>query len=102
VDGNGTAVAPDEAQVFLDGANVSDLPEDDEAWYQSDLVNDTLAPYISGGKLELDTNEAVIVFEYSSGGETSRIVLLYQIGLDEAQSVVEIFDVREIHVTVGD
>jgi len=95
-------VSPDEAQVFLDGANVSDLPDDDEAWYQSDLVNDTLASYISGGQLELDSNEAVIVFEYSSGGDTSRIVLLYQIGLSESRSIVEIFDVREIHATVDD
>jgi len=103
VDNSSRQVAsPDEAQVFLDGANISDLPDDDEAWYQSDLVNDTLAPYISGGELELDSNEAVIVFEYSSGGDTSRIVLLYQIGLSESRSVVEIFDVREIHATVDD
>lgn len=103
VDNSSRQVAnPDEAQVFLDGANVSDLPDDDEAWYQSDLVNDTLAPHISGNQLELTSNEAVIVFEYSSGGETSRIVLLYQIGLGESRSVVEIFDVREIHATVDD
>jgi Mg-chelatase subunit ChlD len=95
-------VSPDEAQVFLDGTSVSELPADDEAWYQFDMVNDTLAPYISGGELDLESNEAVIVFEYSAGGETSRIVLLYQIGLSESTSVVEIFDIREIHATVGD
>ncbi|WP_251344148.1 vWA domain-containing protein [Haloplanus halophilus] len=95
-------VSPDEAQVFLDGANVSELPDDDEAWYQADLVNDTLAPYISDGELELESNEAVIVFEYTADGETSRIVLLYQIGLDESGSVTEIFDVREVHASVGD
>ena len=95
-------VSPSGAQVFLDGANVSELPNDDEAWYQFDLVNDTLAPYISGGKLELDSNEAVIIFEYTVDGETSRIALLYQIGLSESGSVTEIFDVREIHATVGD
>jgi Mg-chelatase subunit ChlD len=96
-----TVVSPDEAQVFLDGANVSQLPDDDETWYQSDLVNDTLDPYLSGGELELESNEAVIVFEYSTGGETSRIVLLYQIGLSESTAAVDIFDVREVAATVG-
>jgi hypothetical protein len=95
-------VSPDEAQVFLDGASVGSLPADDPEWYQSDLINDTLAPYISGGELDLESNEAVIIFEYNTDGQTSRIALLYQIGVSESGSDVRIFDVREVTATVGE
>ncbi|MFD1634610.1 vWA domain-containing protein [Haloplanus ruber] len=95
-------VSPDEAEVFLDGASVSELPDDDETWYQSDLQNDTLAPYISGGELDLRSNEAIILFKYTTGGETSRIVLRYQIGLSKSQSAVDVFDVKTVAATVGD
>jgi Mg-chelatase subunit ChlD len=95
-------VSPDESEVFLDGASVSELPDDDETWYQSDLRNDTLDPYISGGELDLRSNEAIIVFEYTTGGRTSRIVLRYQIGLSKSRSAVDVFDVRTVVATVGD
>jgi Mg-chelatase subunit ChlD len=95
-------VSPDEVEIFLDGAAVSELPDDDESWYQADLVNDTLAPYISGGTLDLRSNEAVIVFRYTVDGESSQIVMLYQIGLSEGRSVVDVFDLRVTTAHAGD
>lgn len=102
VNGSGTTVGPNETQIFLDGASVSALPNDDEAWYQADLVNDTLDGYVSGGELDLKSNEAVVVFTYNTGGRTSRIVMLYQIGLSESGTSVDIFDARVVQATVGD
>jgi hypothetical protein len=95
-------VSPNETQIYLDGANVSSFPTDDEKWYQADLVNDTLDGYVEGGELSLQSNEAVVVFNYDVGGSTSRVVMLYQIGLAEGQTSVDVFDARVVHATVGD
>lgn len=97
-----TEVSPNETQIFLDGASVSALPSDDEAWYQADLVNDTLDGYVAGGELQLESNEAVVAFTYEVDGQTSRIVMLYQIGLSEGSTSVDIFDARVVRATVGD
>jgi hypothetical protein len=75
---------------------------DGEQWYQPDLLNDTLDGYASGGQFDLASNEAVVIFEYTVGGSTSRIVMLYQIGLSESDTTVDVFDVRVVNATVGD
>jgi Mg-chelatase subunit ChlD len=94
-------VPPTSASIYLDGASAASLP-DDEAWYQSDLRNETLDGYLSGGQFDLESNEAVVVFDYTVSGQTSRIVMLYQIGLSESGTTVDIFDVRVVRASVGD
>ncbi len=94
-------VEPDETTIYLDGASVSSFPTDDEQWYQEDLVNDTLEGYVDGDELDLESNEAVVVFRYDTPETTSRIVMLYQIGLSEQETVVDVFDARTLNATVG-
>jgi Mg-chelatase subunit ChlD len=95
-------VEPDETRIYLDGADTANLTTTDEAWYQDDLVNDTLAEYVNGTELSLASNEAVVVLRYDTGTTTTRIVMLYQIGLSESDTTADVVDARVVNATVGD
>ena len=98
---SGYEVENDETSIYLDGADVSELPNTDESWYQDDLVNDTLAGYVDGNELDLASNEAIVVFQYDTGSTEGRMVMLYQVGLPHEQTVTDVFDVRTVNATVG-
>jgi Mg-chelatase subunit ChlD len=96
-------VPPSNVSIFLDGANVTSLPPSDAEWWQEDLLDDTLDPYVSTGRLDLKSNQAVVILQYPrEGGGRNRLVLLFEIGVADEDSVVEVFDVRTVTARVGD
>lgn len=96
-------VPPSDTTLYTDGDNVSALLDDEEAWFQSDLRNDTLAPYLTANDtLELDSNQAIVVFDYENEGRAdNRMVVLYEIGAAESERTASAVQMTVNNVSVG-
>ena len=93
--------------VYLDGDDVSTLLDEPNDWWNEDLKNETLEPYLVGPNnetLNLETNQALVVFEFDDGdGATDRLLVLYRIGQSEEEAIPkEIFNLEVKHLVIGD
>lgn len=91
--------------VYLDGADVSSLKTVENAWWQPDLYNDTLGPYRAGDELDLESNEAIVVYDYgepAAGEGSNRLVMRYEFGLPESTQTASVLDVSVTEVTIDD
>lgn len=81
--------------VYIDGADVSGLRDRDRAWWQPDLYNDTLGPYRDGTTLDLESNEAIVLYEYDRADSRGddRLVMRYEVGLPESTRTAFVLDV---------
>lgn len=100
--------------LLLDGDNASALLEHTPGWWQQDInfslskfpdvsINKTKVPGPDGqwGKLSMNSNQALVVFDLPDGPESTNIlVLLYQVGLSESQARGGVINVRISEVTV--
>lgn len=96
-------VPPSDTTLYTDGDDVSALLDDEEAWFQSDLRNDTLAPYLTANDtLELDSNQAIVVFDYENEGTAdNRMVVLYEVGAAESERTASAVQMTVNNVSVG-
>ena len=93
-----TEISPDEVSMYTDGDDAGGLVDDSGAWWQPDLRNDTLAPYLDGDEFELESNEAIVVFDYPDSGDVqNRQIVLFRLG----RSASEISADRFVDLTVS-
>jgi Mg-chelatase subunit ChlD len=91
---------------YLAGADMTGFEDGDEAWWQPDLYDDTLAPYVNAsGRLDVESNQAIVVYDYpdseSEYGET-RLVMLYEFGLPDSTTTATVIDVDVTEVRIRD
>jgi hypothetical protein len=106
VTGVDRTVPHENVTAYLDGADVTGFRDADEAWWQPDLYNTTLAPYVNAsGRLDLESNQAIVVYDFpdsaSEYGET-RLVMLYEFGLPDSTTTATVLDVDVTEVEVRD
>jgi Mg-chelatase subunit ChlD len=82
---------PSNVTIYADGADVSDLRDVPNRWWQPDLYNDTLGPYRDGTDLDLPSNEALVVYEYGADG-SNWLVVRYEFGLPESTRTAFVVD----------
>lgn len=103
-----TALDPDNSTVYLDGDNVSDLLNQPKDWWQEDLQNETLAPYLEADNetLDLKSNEAMVVFRFPDGDNSvDRMIVHYRIGDSKEDAVprhVFNIQVRQLFIEEND
>jgi Mg-chelatase subunit ChlD len=104
---NATAVnatlPPSNVTVMIDGADVSGYRSSPDTWWQPDFYNDTLAPYRDGDELDLESNQALVVYEYAdprAATGTNRLVMLYEFGLPESAQAASVLDVTVTEVRI--
>ena len=101
-----TTVQPTDTTVYVNGSDVGPLLDQPTDWWDDDLRNETLAPYLGGANNEtllLDSNEAVVVFEFGTGASTDRLIVKYQIGESTTDAVPkQIFNIEVRHLVIGD
>lgn len=91
---------------YLAGADMTDFEDGAEAWWQPDLYNVTLAPYVNAsGRLDVESNQAIVVYDFpdedSEHGET-RLVMLYEFGLPDSTTTATVVDVDVTEVSIRD
>ena len=100
-----TNVSPSNTSVYVNGSNVSSLLDQPGNWWEEDLRNETLAPYLDGpndATLDLKSNEAIVVFEFDQNGGTNRLIVKYRVGQATTDAVPrQIFNIDVRHVVVG-
>ena len=102
-----TEVPPSDTDVYLDDDDASSVLDEPSDWWNEDLKNETLQPYLDGPDnetLNLESNQALVVFEFSDGdGATDRLLVLYQIGQSEQESVPKhVFNLEVRHLVIGE
>jgi hypothetical protein len=102
-----TTVSPSNTSVLVDGQNVGWLLDQPGNWWDEDLKNETLKPYLTGPDdetLDLKSNQAVVVFEFDDGdGATDRLVALYRIGESEQDAVPKhVFNLDVRYLEIGE
>lgn len=102
-----TEVSPSDTSVYVDGDDVSSLLDQPSDWWNDDLKNGTLAPYLGGPNnetLRLESNQAVVVFEFEDDdGATDRLIALYRIGQSKQQAVPKyVFNLEVRYLEIGD
>jgi uncharacterized protein YhjY with autotransporter beta-barrel domain len=88
---------------MIDGADVSGYRSSPDTWWQSDFYNDTLAPYRDGDELDLESNQALVVYEFAdprAATGTNRLVMLYEFGLPESAQAASVLDVTVTEVRI--
>ena len=106
-DSTRTEVSPSNTSVYVDGDNVSSLLDQPSNWWDEDLENETLAPYLVGANndtLELNSNEAIVVFKFEDDdGATDRLIVHYEMGQSEQEAVPKyIFNLEVRYLVVGE
>jgi len=97
-----TLVEPSNTTIYIDGDDASALLSNESAWWQDDLRNDTLRGYLDGDEFDLKSNQAVVVYRFESSGEPfNRLVMLYEIGLDDQTGATSVVDVRVTDVKLS-
>lgn len=98
-------VTPKNSSVYVDGDDVSDLLDSPSNWWNEDLKNQTLAPYLDGPDnetVDLDSNQALVVYEFDDDdAATDRVLVLYRLGKareDTVPKYVFNIQVRELVV----
>jgi len=99
-------VPHDNVTAYLDGADMTGFENGNEAWWQPDLYNTTLAPYLNAsGRLDVESNQAIVVYDFpdssSHYGET-RLVMLYEFGLPDSTTTATVIDVDVTEVEIRD
>jgi hypothetical protein len=76
--------------VYLDGADVSPILTNTSAWWQTNMTN-TLEPHLDSSEhLDLNSNEAVVVFQFPNGDKSdNRLAMRFEIGASEEESVAK-------------
>jgi hypothetical protein len=93
-----TTIDLSNTSIYIDGDNISSLLEEPEDWWEGDLQNDTLAPFLAADNetLDMDSNDAIVVFRFPDTDETGSDMLIakYRIGLSRYDTVPRyIFDI---------
>lgn len=99
-------IPPSNTSIFIDGDDISWILSKQEAWWQTDLRNDTLAPYLEDDNktLDVESNQALVLYRYADNDATfDRLLVFYQIG----QAVTEakpryIFNVEVHYLRIND
>jgi hypothetical protein len=79
-------LTPSRTRIFRDGETISGAFDTSAAWWQ-ESVNETLGAVTEGDNrtLDLQSNEAVVVFDYDEEGpQNNRLVMLYRVGQSTA------------------
>lgn len=88
---NRKEVSPDNSTIYVDGDDVSGLLDQPSNWWNDDLKNATLAPYLTGPNnetLDLDSNQALVAYEFEDDDRASdRVLVLYRIGQSRQDAV---------------
>jgi len=106
VTGVDRTVPHENVTAYLDGADMSAFEDGNEAWWQPDLYDTTLAPYLNAtGHLDVESNQAIVVYDFpdsaSAYGET-RLVMLYEFGLPDSTTTATVVDVDVTEVEIRD
>lgn len=89
--------------VMIDGADVSGYRTSPNTWWQPDLYNETLAPYRDGDELDLESNQALVVYEFAdprAAAGSNRLVMLYEFGLPTSAQAASVLDVTVTEVRI--
>ena len=101
-----TEISPSNASIYIDGDNVSSLISEPNDWWQEDLQNDTLAPYLEADNVTLDlpSNTAVVVFGFDDDDPgQDRMMLLFRIGESKENAVPKyLFNIEVRYLVVGE
>jgi Mg-chelatase subunit ChlD len=98
-----TTLPPSNVTVLLDGADVSGYRSSPDTWWRPDFYNDTLAPYRDGDELDLESNEALVVYEFAdprAATGSNRLVMRYEFGLPESAQAASVVDVTVTEVSI--
>lgn len=91
--------------IYLHQDNVSSLLDDPAGWWEEDLQNETLEPYLADDNetLVTDSNEAIVVFKYPDGdNQTDRMFVHYRIGESREEFVPKyVFNIEVHHLKIG-
>jgi Mg-chelatase subunit ChlD len=106
VTGVDRTVPHENVTAYLAGADMTGFRDAGEAWWQPDLYNETLAPYVNAsGRLDVESNQAIVVYDFpdsaSDYGET-RLVMRYEFGLPESTTTATVVDVDVTEVEARD
>ncbi|MEF8774387.1 MAG: vWA domain-containing protein [Halobacteriales archaeon] len=101
-------VPPDDVAIYHDGDDVAPLLNEanaNDTFWQADLRNETLVPYLETGstRLDLASNQAIVVFDYDDPNVgNNRVVVLLEVGRSEeavAQQGVVLVTVSHVTIT---
>lgn len=92
-----------DVEIYLDGADVTHFRDAGETWWQPDVYNGTLGRYRDGGTLDLESNQALVVYDFSgtgTGGGADRLFVLYSFGLPDSTRTASVIDVTVTEVSI--
>ena len=98
-----TTLPPTNVTILLDGADVSGYRSSPGAWWQADFYNETLGPFRDGDELDLESNEALVVYEFAdprAATGSNRLVMRYEFGLPESAQAASVVDVTVTEVSI--
>jgi Mg-chelatase subunit ChlD len=106
VTGVDRVIPHDNVTAYLAGADMTGFENADEGWWQPDILNETLDPYVNAtGHLDIESNQAIVVYDFpdsaSAYGET-RLVMLYEFGLPDSATTATVVDVDVTEVEFDD
>ena len=98
---SGTQLSASNVSVYIDGDDAGPLLAESAPWWEGDLRDDTLAPYLTpGDDFDLESNQAVVVFDFgSSEGVKKRLIMLYEIGISTNTRASDVVNVNVVSVT---
>jgi Mg-chelatase subunit ChlD len=98
-----TTIPPSNVTILLDGADVSGYQTSPGAWWQPDFYDGTLGPFRDGDELDLESNEALVVYEFAdpqAASGSNRLVMRYEFGLPESAQAASVVDVTVTEVEI--
>ena len=98
-----TTVPPNNVTILLDGADVSGYRSSPDAWWRPDFYNATLGPFRDGDELDLESNEALVIYEFAdprAASGSNRLVMRYEFGLPESAQAASVVDVTVTEVSI--